>query len=272
MFTVDTLDNVEESEKKFFEQTEDGKFKYSRAKVEEAAKAGLLKKNEELLRKLAKSKDLDEADLERIKKLKANPDRLSSFDQWLESQDDDDDDDEGDKGKKAEPVDVKKLAKQLRAELKKEFDAALKAKDDELAKERTRFDQYQFELKLAEVADAAGVERMKAFKALNAYDRQFGWKPGEKGKPGTLIALDADGEESTDSVEDRFKQLFGHPEWMHLFRAKEAGGGSGEHKGKASGRKALKRSEMSPKEKSDYIKEHGGGQKGMNAFLSLPLK
>lgn len=266
MFTVDTLDNVEETEKQFFEQTEDGKFKFSRAKVEAAAKAGLEKKNRELLGKLAKSKGLDDADLERIKKLKANPDRLSSFDEWLESQDDDENDDEGDKSKKADPIDAKKLAKQVRAELKKEFDAALKAKDDELAKERARFDQYQFELKLAEVADAAGVVRMKQFKALNALDKQFGWKDGK------LIALDSDGEESTDSVDERFKQLFQHADWQNLFAAKEPGGGSGEHKGKPAGKKPLKRSEMSAKEKSDYIKEHGGGQKGMDAFLSLPLK
>ena len=107
---------------------------------------------------------------------------------------------------------------------------------------------------------------MKQFKALNALDKQFGWKDGK------LIALDPDGEESTDSVDERFKALFQHADWQNLFAAKEAGGGSGEHKGKTPGRKALKRSEMSNKEKSDYIKDNGGGEKGMDAYLSLPLK
>ncbi len=259
MFILDTLDNVEESAKQFFEQTEDSKFKFNQQKFEQSAKAGLEKKNRELLGKLAKSKDLSDDDIERIKKLKANPDRLSSFDEWLEAQDDDEGDD--DKGGKEEKVDAKKLAKQIRAELKKEFDNALKAKDDELKAERGKFDQYLFESKLTEHAETAGVVRMKQFKALNNLDRQFGWKDGK------LIALDSDGEESADSVDDRFKQLFSHPDWQNLFGAKEAGGGSGEQKGKAAGKKSLKRLEMSAKERSDYI-----AQNGMAAYLKLPDK
>ena len=258
---LDSLDSVDDSEKQFFVET-DGKFKFDWAKRDEAVKKPLLSKNSELKREKDRLKAL-----EKFKDF--SDDDLTAYQEWKAAQGDDDDSDgsgaNGD-GKKADAVDAKKLAKQIKAEIKKEYDAALKLKDDELAKERTRFDQYQFELKLAEVADAAGVVRMKQFKALNALDKQFGWKDGK------LIALDPDGEESTDSVDERFKALFQHADWQNLFAAKEAGGGSGEHKGKTPGRKALKRSEMSNKEKSDYIKDNGGGEKGMDAYLSLPLK
>lgn len=279
MVTVDTLDNVEEADRKFFEEAEDGKFKFNRAKYDAAIKAPVDKKNRELLGKIAKIKDFDETDFERIARLKAKAEKLGKFDDWLEAEDEEDhsEDDKKDKGKDG-GFDQKAFAKQLKADLQKDFDAKLKAKDDEikarderLQAEQGKFEGFKFDARLTEAAETGGIVRMKQFKALNAIDRQFGWKAGEDGKEGRIVALDEDGEESTDTVDERFKALFANPEWQNLFGAREPGGGSGMQKGKSvSGNAARKRSEMTSKQKSDYIKEHGGGQKGLDAFLKLP--
>ncbi len=276
---LEALDSIKESDRKFFEQTEEGKFKFNRDKYDNAVKSPLLQKRDELLAKQSKYKDLDDADLARIARLKAKTEKLGKFDDWLEAEDEEDhgDDDKKDKSKDG-GFDQKAFAKQLKADLQKEFDAKLKAKDDEikarderLQAEQGKFEGFKFDARLTEAAENGGIVRMKQFKALNAIDRQFGWKAGEDGKEGRIVALDEDGEESTDTVDERFKALFANPEWQNLFGAREPGGGSGMQKGKsASGNVSRKRSEMTSKQKSDYIKEHGGGQKGLDAFLKLP--
>lgn len=253
---LDSLDGVDESEKQFFAETEDKKFKLDWSKRDEFVKKPVLTKNAELkrekdrLKALEKFKDFSDED-------------LSAFQEWKASRDDDDGDN-GNNGKK-DDLDARKLAKQLKKEIEAEFNAKLAAKDQELEVERSRFQQFLFESKLTEAAEAAGVVRMKQFRALNALEKQFGWKDGK------LIALDPDGEESTDTAEERFKQLFKHPDWQNLFGAKEKDGGSGYQKAGSAGGKKLERSKMTPKEKSDFIKEHGGGEKGLKAFLSLPM-
>ncbi len=258
---LEKLDDVEESDRQFFEETEDKKFKFNRSKFEQAAKAGLDKKNKELLGKIAKVKDLSDEDIERIKKLKANPDRVSSFDEWLEAEDDDDDD--NNKGKKPDQVDVKKIVK---VELKKAQDAhqaALAEKDKAIEAEKARFDNYRFEQSLADEALEAGVigARLKKFKFAAIAEGIFGYREGK------LVVLDDDGEPTTEAPADRFKKLATSDDWKFFFEAKEAGGGSGHHKGKGGGdNKELKRSKMTAKEKSDYIKEHGNEK-----FFKLPL-
>lgn len=252
---VDSLDTVEESEQAFFEEHE-GKYKFNYSKFAESQKAALVKKNADLVKRLNTVKPI----ADKFKDF--SDDDLTAFQEWKASRDDDDGD--SNNGKK-DDLDARKLAKQLKKELEAEFNAKLAAKDQELEVERSRFQQFLFESKLTEAAEAAGVVRMKQFRALNALEKQFGWKDGK------LIALDPDGEESTDTAEERFKQLFKHPDWQNLFGAKEKDGGSGYQKAGTAGGKKLERSKMTPKEKSDFIKEHGGGEKGLKAFLSLPM-
>lgn len=260
---LDKLDDVEESDRQFFEETEDKKFKFNRAKFEQVAKAGVDKKNKELLGKIAKVKDLTDEDIERIKKLKANPDRITSFDEWLEAQDDDDDDDN--KGKKPDQVDVKKIVKEELKKAQQAHQAALAEKDKAIEAERSKFDNYKFEQSLAEEALEAGVigSRLKKFKFAAIAEGVFGYREGK------LVVLDDDGEPTTEAPADRMRKLAGLDEWKFFFEAKEAGGGSGHQKGasKTAGGKELKRSTMTPKEKSDYIKEHGNDK-----FLKLPFK
>lgn len=260
MFSIlDTLDDVEEADKQFFDQTEDGKFKWNRSKYDLAAQAGVNNKNRQLLgklkeaEKLSKFKDVDES-------------RWAKFQEWEASQNDDDDDDTGDKGEK-EKFDPKKFAKQLKADWQKELDAKIKAKDDELTAERAKFDSYRFDQELtgAALENAVIGARLKKFKSAAIAEGVFGFKDGK------LVVLDEDGEPSTDSVADKFKALAEAEDWKFFFEAKEAGGGSGEQKQAGSkGGKNLKRSKMTPKEKSDFIKANGGGDKGLKAFLLLP--
>lgn len=252
---LDSLDGVDESEKPFFEETDDKKFKLDWSKRDEFVKKPVLAKNAELKREKDRLKAL-----EKFKDF--SDDDLTAFQEWKASRDDDDN---GDGGGKKDDLDARKLAKQLKKEIEAEFNAKLAAKEQELETERSKFQQFLFESKLTEAAEAAGVVRMKQFRALNALDKQFGWKDGK------LIALDPDGEESTDTADERFKQLFKHPDWQNLFGAKEKDGGSGYQKAGSAGGKKLERSKMTPKEKSDFIKEHGGGEKGLKAFLSLPM-
>lgn len=253
---LDSLDNVEEADKQFFEETEDKKFKFSRSKFEDAAKAGLLKKNKELHGKL---KDAD-----KLKKFSdVDDDTWTKFQEWKEGQDDEggDDDDKG--GKKTDPVDVKKL---IKAELKKvqgEHQAALAEKDKAIEAEKARFDNYRFEQELAEEALEAGVigARLKKFKVAAIAEGIFGYKDGK------LVVLDDDGEPTSEAPTDRLKKLASSDDWKFFFEAKEGGGGSGSRKSATTaGGKELKRSKMSAKEKSDYIKEHGNA-----AFFKLPL-
>jgi hypothetical protein len=109
-------------------------------------------------------------------------------------------------------------------------------------------------------------ERMEAFKAYNDRKKQFGYVKGK------LVALDEDGEPSSETAEERLVKLSDLKDWKYFFAAKEQGGGSGEQKqGGRKGDKPLKRSEMTDTEKSDFIKRNGGGAKGMKAFLALPI-
>lgn len=256
------LDDVEESDKQFFEETEDKKFKFSRSKFEEAAKAGLVKKNKELLGKVK--------DAEKFSKFKdVDDDTWAKFQEWKDAQgDSDDDDSDGDEGKgkgknNADPSEVKKL---IKAELKKAEAAhatALAEKDKAIEAERAKFEGYKAEQELDSEALEAGVigARLKKFRIAVMAEGIFGNRQGK------LVVLDDDGEPTSETAAERMKKLANSDDWKFFFEAKEAGGGSGGRKGPMKiGDKELKRSKMSAKEKSDYIKEHGN-----DAYFKLPL-
>lgn len=261
---LDKLDDVEESDRQFFEETEDKKFKFNRAKFEDTAKAGLIKKNKELHGKLK--------DAEKLGKFKdVSDDDWTKFQEWKDGQNDDDDDppkdDDDPKGKKSDSIDIKKVVKdtlkKAQEEHTKALTTAIKAKDDEIAAEKLKFDTYRFEQDLTNEALEAGVigARLRKFKSAAVDERIFGYHEGK------LVVLDEDGEPTSETPAERMKKLSSQDEWKFFFEAKEVGGGSGHQKTAAkTGSKELKRSKMSPREKSDYIKQHGN-----DAFLKLPL-
>lgn len=249
-FIVDSLDNVEETDKQFFEPTDDGKFQWNRAKFEETAKAGLLKKNRELLGKL---KDLDK--LGRFKDV--DDDTWSAFEEWRQSQGDESNDD-GDKKQTPAPPDLKKLLKQETTKLGEAHKAQLAEKEKALSELQSRFDRYVLDQQLTALALEAGVipERLESYK--RTVGDRFALKDGK------LVALE-DGEESDAPAEKIISETL-RKQYDWFYAAREQGGGSGQQKGGKSGPKTLQRSKMTPKEKSDFIKEHGNAK-----FLKLPL-
>lgn len=261
-YELDSLDAVkDEAIKALYKQTDDGKHRLDLEAYGEFVKKPLVAKNSDLVGRLNKIKPI----ADKFKDF--SDDDFSAFQQWKAEHDDDDDDDDN-KGNKKD-FDPKKFAKQLKADLQKDFDAKVKAKDDELAAERAKFDNYRFDQELTSAALESSVigARLKKFKAAALADGIFSYKDGK------LVVLDEDGEPSTEPVADKFKALAASDEWKFFFEASAAGGGSGETKTtRKNGAKPLKRSEMSAKEKSDFIKANGGGQKGLEAFLKLPLK
>lgn len=252
---VDSLDSVkDESVKALYKET-DGKFALDTDAYAEFVKKPLVSKNAELKREKDKLKAL-----EKFKDV--DDDTWTQFGQWRESRNDDDDDTgDGDKGKSGQ-VDAKKLAKQIKADLLKEFEPKLKAKEDELNAERAKFEQYRFKQDLTTTAIESGVigTRLNKFMSAAIAEGIFGFHEGK------LVVMD-DGEPSTESVTDRLTAMSNADEWKFFFEAKEQGGGSGEQKGRTAGKKTLKRAEMGAKERSDYIAAHG-----MAAYLKLPEK
>jgi hypothetical protein len=257
---LDSLDSVDEPEKAFFEKTEDGKFRLDFAKRDDAVKKPLSEKNAQLKREKDKLKAF-----EKYKDL--TDDDWTKFQEWKEAKGDDDDDDDDDdqkgKSKKPDEVNVKKIVKEELKKAEQAHLAALKEKDDAIAAEKSRFDNYRFEQELNDEALEAGVigGRLKKFRVAAINEGVFGYREGK------LVVLDDDGEPTSEAVADKLKKLASSDDWKFFFEAKEVGGGSGRPKGKASSDgKELKRSKMTPKEKSDYIKEHGN-----DAFFKLPL-
>lgn len=258
-YTLENLDSVKDEAIKALYIEDNGKFQLDLDAYAEHVKKPVLAKNADLVSRLGKIKPIAD------KFKDVSDDDLKAFQEWKANKSDDGDDEgEGDGKDKFDP---KKFAKQLKADWQKELDAKIKAKDDELTAERAKFDSYRFDQELtgAALENAVIGARLKKFKSAAIAEGVFGFKDGK------LVVLDEDGEPSTDSVADKFKTLAEAEDWKFFFEAKEAGGGSGEQKQAGSkGGKNFKRSKMTPKEKSDYIKANGGGDKGLNAFLALP--
>jgi hypothetical protein len=263
-FVLDNLDSVEDEKIKALYKEDGGRFKLDLDLYAEHVKAPVVAKNKDFQKRLEKAKPFAD------KFKDVSDDDWTAYQEWKTEHQDDDDDEDGDKGKKPDDgkgkpdssLDPKKIAKQVRAELKQEFDAQLKAKDDEIAKERAKFDDYRFDQELTGLAlenDVIGA-RLRKFKAAAVSEGIFAYREGK------LVALDEDGEPSTETPAERMTKLAQADEWKFFFGAKEVGGGSGKQKQGAVGHKELKRSKMTNKEKSDYIKEHGNA-----AFLKLPL-
>ena len=251
---VDSLDSVkDESVKALYKET-DGKYALDTDAYAEFVKKPLIGKNAELkrekdrLKALEKFKDVDD-------------DTWTKFSQWRESSNEDDDDDAGDNKGKQGQIDAKKLAKQIKADLLKEFEPKLKAKEDELNAERSKFEQYRFKQDLTTAAIESGVIGARLSKFMNAAIAEgiFGFHEGK------LVVMD-DGEPATESVSDRLTAMSNADDWKFFFEAREKGGGSGEQKqGGRKGDKPLKRSEMTNMQKKEAIK-----RLGMKGYLALP--
>ena len=252
---VDSLDSVDESEQPFFEKTDSGKYRLNFEKRDEAIKKPLLEKTTQLKREKDKLKGLE-------KFSSMTDDEWTAYQEWKASREDGDDDGD-DKGKKGDSTDIKKL---IKAELKKAeegFKAQLTEKEKLIEAEKSKFDAYRFEQELTSEALESGVigQRLKKFLAAALAERIFGYREGK------LVVLDEDGEPTSEKPADTLKKMASQDDWNFFFEAKEAGGGSGRQKsGKADGGGELKRSKMTAKQKSDFIKEHGNA-----AFFKLPL-
>lgn len=262
---LDSLDSVEDEKVKALYKENNGKFALDLDAYAEFVKAPVVAKNKDYQKRLEKVKPVAD------KFKDVTDDDWTAYQEWkaeqAERDDDDGDgkDDEKDKGKGKKPdaVDVKKIVKE---ELRKQaaaHQAALAEKDKAIEAEKSRFETYRFEEELADAALEAGVigARLKKFKLAAINEGVFAYKDGK------LVALDEDGEPTSEKPGEKLSKMATSDEWKFFFEAKEAGGGSGTRKGAATqGSKELKRSKMSAREKSDYIKEHG-----KSAFLQLPM-
>lgn len=258
-FVLDSLDSVEDEKVKALYKEDSGKFKLDLDAYAEYVKAPVVAKNKDYQKRLEKVKPFAD------KFKDVTDDDWTKYQEWKESQNDDDgdDDDKGKDGKKGDQVDVKKLVKEELKKAEAAHLAALAEKDKAIEAEKVKFDAYRFEQSLTTEALEGGVigARLKKFMSAILSEKIFGFHEGK------LVVLDDDGEPASEAPTERMKKLANSDEWKFFFEAKEQGGGSGRPKGKTGdGGKELKRSKMSPKEKSDYIKEHGN-----EAFFKLPL-
>lgn len=230
MFILDSLDNVEEDDKQFFEATDDGKFKFNRAKLETAAKTPLDKKNRELLAKIAKSKDLDDGDIERIKKLKAKPERLSAFEQWLEAEDEDGGG-EGDPSKKKTDDPVTRYREELKAERKKleaQKATELEAKDKTIGEWQAKWKAERLSNNLRQFALDAGVfkEDLETFLDLLVFKNHF-----DLSDDGDVVFL-KDGEPSATSPDKAMAEDL-RKKYPRFYEAQTQGGSGADGGGKA---------------------------------------
>jgi hypothetical protein len=211
---LENLNDVEETDKQFFEETEDGKFQLNRAKLEESAKAGLLKKNKELLGKLK--------DAEKLSKFKDVDDETwTKFQEWRDSQGDDDDDDKS-KGK----PDEKAIRAQIKAEIAKvkgQYDLTIKQKDDAIAALERKFEERELDLALDALALEHGVIPKRLATWKSAVRSRFAREDGE------LVYLE-NGKAAVETTPEKAVKELLFKEFDYLYEAREAGGGSGKHK------------------------------------------
>jgi hypothetical protein len=254
---LESLDNVEEQDHQFFDETEDGKYAFNRGRFEEMAKAGLLRKNKELVTKLKAAEPLE-------KYRDVDEQTWQAFQQWRDDRGDEPEDklDEPQPVQSQQPerqFDYKKLLKQEIGKVQESYEARLREKAEELGLLQEKFDRYVLDQQLMALALEAGVipERLDSFK--RTIGDRFALRNGK------LIYLE-DGDESETPADKAIGEIFRKDlDWF--FAAREAGGGSGQQKvSRAIGSKELNRSKMTPKEKSDYIREYGNDK-----YLKLPI-
>lgn len=219
MFPIlDSLDSIEESDRKFFEKTDDDKYQFNRSKFEAAIKTPLITKRDELLGKLTKYKDFDDTDLARIAKLKAKGEKLSAFDEWIDAQDDD----PANPGKGGK-ADEKTIRAAVKAEVERITNAhslTLKQKDDAIAELNQKFESRELDLALDALALEHGViaKRLPTWKA--AIRSRFAREDGE------LVYLE-NGKASIEITPEKAVRDLLFKEFDYLYEAREAGGGSG---------------------------------------------
>jgi hypothetical protein len=254
---LESLDNVEEQDRQYFDETDDGKYSFNRGKFEESAKAGLLRKNKELLGKLKAAEPLE-------KFREVDDQTWQAFQQWRDEKTDESEE-KLDETPPAQPppperqFDYKKLLKQEIGKVQEGYEARLREKAEELGQLQEKFDRYVLDQQLMALALEAGVipERLDSFK--RTIGDRFALRNGK-------LAFLEDGEESETPADKAIGEIF-RKELDWFFAAREAGGGSGQQKvARAVGPKELNRSKMTPKEKSDYIREYGNEK-----YLKLPI-
>lgn len=220
---IESLDGIEPANQKFFEQTDAGKYKFNQAKYDAAIKTPLVAKRDELLGKLTKYKDFDDADLARIAKLKANGEKLSAFDEWVDAQDD------GGSGGKG--GDDKAIRDAVKAEVKRINEAhglTLKQKEDEIAKLKGDFEQKLLADELSALADAHGVIGKRKATWMKEARERFRREDGE------LVYLE-NGKPSLEITPEKAVRDVMFKDFDYLYEAREAGGGSGKGGKAASG-------------------------------------
>jgi len=166
MFPVlDNLDAIDEPNRKYFDKTEDEKFKFNQGKYDAAIKAPLVSKRDELLGKLDKFKGFDEADLARIAKLKAKGEKLSAFDEWVDAQDDDPAD--PNKGGKTDEKTIRAAVKAEVTRIQEAHNLTLRQKDDAIEALNQKFEARELDLALDTLALEHGVipKRLATWKA-----------------------------------------------------------------------------------------------------------
>lgn len=202
--------------------------------------------------KLQKFKDFSDEDFE-------------AYNEWKKANESGEGDD---KNGKLDSESLKQLKQQYKQELAKakaDAEALVKAEQEKYTGLTTQLKRERLTTALTSAAAKAGVfeDQIGSFVDFMLYKGHFGWEDGENGKPGRAVWIE-DGEPSTDITLDKaFKDLL--PVQYGTFFEAVMKNGTGQQRAGGGGKRPTKRSEMTPKEKSEYIKAHGNKK-----YLELP--
>lgn len=238
----DSIDDVEEPEKAFFESTADGKHRFSWSKYTEAQKAGLVKKNKELLAATAAHK----AAMARFDPFKdLDDDGVTEVVAWIEA---------GKPKGGSKPEEIDALKTQIAKTFEKQI-AKISGEKGEVAKQLEAASKEIRHFKLAvPVRDAAlkaGVLADDIDLVMMDTAKNFGLDDD-----GKVVVLDADGDPTETSLKEFFEKLY-KQQRPKFYAATGAGGSGAGHNtsGGAGGRADLSR--LSPSERLKAARELG---------------
>lgn len=245
-FIRDSVDDVEESEKAFFEQTPEKKFKFSWDKYNDAQKAGLVKKNKELLAAAATHKTAM-ARYEGFKDL--TDDDLGEVTAWLEA---------GKPKGGSKPEEIEALKAQIGREWEKKL-AKMTGEKDGLAKQieaaTKEIRHFKLTVPVRDAALKAGVLAEDIDLVLMDTSGKFGLTDD-----GKVAVLDADGDPTDTSLADFFGKLY-KQQRPKFYAATGAGGsGAGHNTGGNAGAKTMARAQwakLPPDQQAEFFKNKG---------------